>query len=483
MAIHSSSAILFVDDNIHSRRLTAEVLRQAGFDVWEALTGSEALRLARQQPDLLLLDVCLPDLSGFEVCRRLRADPVTASLPVLHLSGVARSSEERAQGLELGADGYLIKPVEPVELIAHIRALLRLHRAEQSLRESEERYRLIAENATTPVFMLDDQSTILFANRAVEKVFGYTAEELLDQKLTVLMADPLRSRHRTALARYLSTGQRSLPWEGMEVLGQHRSGRAVALEVSFGEFHDREGRRRFVGVARDITDRKEAEQALVALSRRLLEVQEAERRHIAHELHDEVGQTLTALKITLHAAQQQPPDAPAAPLLQDAVKEVHRIMEQIRTLSLSLRPPMLDDLGLVAALRWHVNGVTTRTGLAVGLDVEGITERLPAKLEMACFRIVQEALNNVSKHARAAHATVTLRQEAGDLHLMICDDGVGFDVTAARKGASRGASLGLLGMEERARLLGGRFDIHSACGAGTYVQAYFPLSSTVGTSE
>jgi two-component system sensor histidine kinase UhpB len=458
----SPAAILFVDDNAASRRLTAEVLRQAGFEVWEAPTGSEALRLVRQHPDLVLLDVCLPDVSGFEVCRHIRADPATASIPVLHLSGVARSSEERTQGLEGGADGYLIKPVEPAELIAHVRALLRLHRAEESLRESEERYRLIAENASAAVFMLDEESTILFANRAAEEVFGYSADELLEQKLTMLMPESLRGRFQAAVARYLATGRRSVRWEGMEVLGRHRSGREIALEVSFGEFRNREGRRRFIGVVRDITARKEAEQALATLSRRLLEVQEAERRHIAHELHDEVGQALTALKITLHSAQQLVPDTPAAPLLLDALGQLDRTMQQLRTLSLGLRPPMLDDLGLVAALRWHIQGVRERTGLAVRLEVDPCAGRQAAELEMACFRVVQEALNNVVQHARAANVSVELRCSEGELDLTVRDDGAGFDVAAARKQANRGPSLGLLGMEERVRLLGGQFGIQSA---------------------
>src|SRR5262245_17540565 len=109
MPTRSPAAILFVDDSDVTRGSTAEVLRHAGFDVWEAPTGGEALRLAREMPDLVLLDVGLPDLSGFEVCRRIRADPATASIPLLHLSGVASSSEDRTRGLEGGADGYLVK--------------------------------------------------------------------------------------------------------------------------------------------------------------------------------------------------------------------------------------------------------------------------------------------------------------------------------------------------------------------------------------
>src|SRR5262249_55504009 len=150
----------------------------------------------------------------------------------------------------------------------------------------------------------------------------------------------------------------------------------------------------------------------------------------------------------LHTVHQLAEDSPA-PLLLEAVGQVDRIMQQVRTLSLELRPPMMDDLGLVAALRWHVKGVTERTGLAVRLDVDSLAGRLPAELEMACFRVVQEALNNVVKHARTAGASVELRRQGDELLLTVRDDGVGFDVAAAGKRAARGSSLGLLGMEER----------------------------------
>src|SRR5579884_3984609 len=431
MSARSPAVILCMDDDNLVRRLTAEVLRQAGFDVREAATGQEALHLARQRPDLVLLDVRLPDLSGFEVCRRLRADPATARIPLLHLSGVARSGVDRAHGLEGGADGYLVKPVEPAELVAQVKALLRLSRAEASLRESEERYRLLAENASAAVFLLDERSTILFANRGAERVFGYAPDELRGASVTRLMPPELRPRHGEAIARYLATGARSVAWEGRELPGLHRSGRRLVLDVSFGEFVDHERRRRFVGVVRDVTARKEAELALANLSRRLLAVQEAERRHIARELHDEVGQGLTALLISLHGLRPFATDPAAAALLGDARGLAERVVNQIRTLSLELRPPMMDDLGLAAALRWHVKGVAERTGLGVRLEADDLPERLPADLEMACFRVAQEALANAVKHAAARTVAVELRLRPGELLLTVRDDGAGFDVAAA----------------------------------------------------
>lgn len=171
-------------------------------------------------------------------------------------------------------------------------------------------------------------------------------------------------------------------------------------------------------------------------------MQETERRHIAHELHDEVGQALTALKINLHTVHQRTADESSATHFQEAMGMVDRIMQQVRSLSLELRPPMMDDLGLLASLRWHVKVVTERTGLPVQLDADVFPGRLSAELEMACFRVVQEALNNVVKYAKARAVRVELRHREGKLHLSIRDDGVGFDVAVTRKRGAEGDSLG-----------------------------------------
>src|SRR6516162_5229643 len=130
MATQPPVSILYVDDDADTRQAFGWLFRSAGFQVKEAATGSEALRLAEERPDLVVLDVNLPDINGFEVCRRIKAGPGTHSIPVLHLSAVFVRSEDRTHGLEEGADGYLIKPIDPEELLAHVRALLRIHRAE-----------------------------------------------------------------------------------------------------------------------------------------------------------------------------------------------------------------------------------------------------------------------------------------------------------------------------------------------------------------
>jgi signal transduction histidine kinase len=223
---------------------------------------------------------------------------------------------------------------------------------------------------------------------------------------------------------------------------------------------------------------------LQTLSTRLMEAQETERRHIARELHDEIGQALTAVKINLQTLKrsadtlsQSSSSTEIVSPIQDSADIVEVALQQVRNLSLDLRPSLLDDLGLVAALRWYVDRFTKRTGIKTNFLANSYQAQLDPKIETACFRIVQEALTNVMRYAQGQQVTVELRQQDEVLHLLISDDGVGFDVQAARERATQGGSLGLLGMEERALLVNGQFRIHSTPTEGTKIDVSFPIAA------
>jgi signal transduction histidine kinase len=213
---------------------------------------------------------------------------------------------------------------------------------------------------------------------------------------------------------------------------------------------------------------------LQALSHRLIRAQERERRHLARELHDEIGQALTAVKINLESLQRSAGAAWTEPL-GDSIDIIKHTLEQVRSLSLDLRPSMLDDFGLVAALRWHLDRQALRAGFRLHFESDPFMKRLPPEIETTCFRVAQEALTNILRHAKASQVNVALRQTEGEMLLTVEDDGVGFDVAFARRAATQNASIGLLGMEERARLAGGWLEITSERHSGTTLRAHFPL--------
>jgi signal transduction histidine kinase len=222
-------------------------------------------------------------------------------------------------------------------------------------------------------------------------------------------------------------------------------------------------------------ERKGASQKLQILSHRLVEVQETERRQIARELHDEIGQSLTVAEMNLQAALKIPGQDEVTRRLKATIEAVELVLEQVHDLSLNLRPSMLDDLGLEPALRWYLNRQAASAGLEARFRADTLERRMDPMIETECFRVAQEALTNVVRHSQARRVALELQKINGHLHLRVRDDGIGFDVPALRRQAVRGDSLGLLSMEERASLAGGGLEFISAAGKGTEVHAWFPL--------
>lgn len=210
------------------------------------------------------------------------------------------------------------------------------------------------------------------------------------------------------------------------------------------------------------------------ISKGVLRAQEAERRRISHELHDGVGQSLTALKMQLDLLSQSPMDATGA-CIEELRTLADRALQDVRQLSRLLRPHMLDDLGLLPTLKWLFRSFEKSAGIDVEFQHEGIDGRLDADLETLAFRIVQEALTNSAKHARAASIHVRARATPSRLFLTIQDRGVGFDPEAILEPANPNGGFGIPGMRDRVHLFGGRFSLHSAPGAGTRIEVDVPL--------
>jgi signal transduction histidine kinase len=226
--------------------------------------------------------------------------------------------------------------------------------------------------------------------------------------------------------------------------------------------------------------------ALRQISQRLVRAQEEERRRISRELHDELGQTLTALRVNLDVVHRNLPED-VSPKLDRSLNEASRLaahtLETARNLSLKLHPPLLDDLGLVSALRWELDRHEQRTNQTVHFEANLFEVDLPPELDITVYRIICEALTNIARHARASHIRVYFQWKNGHIVVGIEDDGRGFDVNRWLNSPLERESLGLASMRERTSLLGGQFKIISEFGHGTRIRARFPLDPSAITTK
>ncbi|MBI3804637.1 MAG: PAS domain S-box protein [Nitrospirae bacterium] len=323
-------------------------------------------------------------------------------------------------------------------------------RMEGALRKSDERFHLIARATNDAIWDWDLATNTLWWNDSFKSLFGYKAEEIEPG------IESWSNRiHPEDKERVLSNIRADIDSSEQFWSDEYRFRRADGSYATIFDrgyvVHVENGKpARMIGAMIDITARKEAEDAVAryakrlrGLSGQLLEAQETERRRIARELHDEIGQSLTAIKIQLRAVQRRRDERPSQ--LEETIGIVDQALSQVRSLSLDLHPPQLDELGLVATLRWHLDQQARGANLTPQFSADPLT-RLHPDLEMACFRVAQEALTNVIRHAEAQQVSIELRQEGGNLHLTIKDDGKGFDVDAARDRALQGVSMGLVGM-------------------------------------
>jgi PAS domain S-box-containing protein len=355
-------------------------------------------------------------------------------------------------------------------------------RAEERQRENEERHRLLSELTSDYIYTCrvgpDGSIRLEQATEGFTRITGYTVDELEARGGWVALLHPADLPASAEQMKQLLAGQRGV--DELRIIT--KKGEVRWIRFSTQPIWDEVRGRvvRMFGAVQDITERKRAElrlhdyaQRLQALSRRLLEVQESERRHLARELHDEVAQTLTALSLNFSTCTRKE-GAALRGALEEAQALVKELTGRVRDLSLRLRPTMLDDLGLLPALVWLLQRYQAQTPVQVQFQHSGLGRRFRHDVETAAYRVVQEALTNVARYAAVDAATVRLWTDRDRLYVQVEDHGVGFDLEAVR---SAGATSGLSGMQERVELLGGRLTIDSVRGEGTCLTAELPLGA------
>lgn len=472
------ATILNVNDNEAHRYSFSRILQQAGFAVKEAKTGEEALRLAAEVPDVIILDVKLPDMDGFEVCRHIKEGAATAHIPVLQVSAFFTSTSARVTGLESGADAYLAQPVEPEELVAIVRTLLRTRQAEDALRESEQRLRMAQLAANIASWDWDLTTGRVFWPQELYQVAGLDRSLPPSRETWMEHIFPEdRGRAEQQLAEALNSQQTHIRLE----YRFRGSDNVVRWINRLGRiYRDEQGKPvRVLGIIGDVTERKLGEESRrdEELRRQLLEhvlsAQEEERRRVARELHDEAGQLLTSLLVGLRTLCGARTLTEAKNQAQHLREITAQAIEGVGRLARGLHASVLDELGLAAALARYAGDYSRVHGIAVELDT-GILESLPvpSTVQTGLFRIIQEALTNVAKHSGAKRVSVTFKSLADSMQVSVQDNGKGFLV--ARPAGNASNHLGLQGMRERAAILGGELKMHSAPGEGTTVTVVVP---------
>lgn len=423
----SQIKIVNVEDYEPSRVASSELLRLAGFDVYEAASGSEALELvARVKPQLVLLDVKLPDISGHEVCKRLKADD--PAIPILQISASLVSGQDRVRGLESGADAYLVKPVEPEELIATIKALLRMREAEEARRETEQRYELLFESSTLPTWLCDLASfKFLAVNNAAVKQYGYSREEFLAMSFR-----DIQPREELPGIEDFNTGMQHAVPNASEWRHKKKDGTTIDVEVIWQELLYR-GRPAALVMANDISGRKRAEEEreqLLGKEQKAREEAEAANRAkdeflatVSHELRAPLNAMLGWAQILRSTRVDEKTLAHAIEIIERSARTQSRLIEDLLDtarivsgrLRLDIQPVDLASIinNAVDVLRPASEGKEIEIELKLKAGREVITGD-PDRLQQVVWNLLSNAIKFTPKGGR-----VEVRLERADPHVRI----------------------------------------------------------------
>jgi PAS domain S-box-containing protein len=478
--------ILIVDDIEASRYAVSHILRKARFVVREAGTGQDALRLAAEKPDLIILDVNLPDMSGFEVCQKIKADPATAATPVLHLSASFVHSDARAEGLESGADGYLTYPLEPRELIANVQALLRVREAEKAARAQRELLHVTLSSIGDGVVATDAGGTVTFINPVAQGLTGWSEADAVGRPLD----DIFRIVHEKTgqpienpAAQVIRTGRAAGLANHSVLIG--RDGTRRPIDDTAAPIRDHE--RQFVGVVlvfRDIAERKRLEDALRQRSEALAD---RDRRKdeflamLAHELRNPLAPIRNSLQVLRLKLASDPEADHAGEMMERQVKHLARLIDDLLDVSRVTQGKLELQVKSV-----DLGAVVNRTVEAVRPLMDERRHRLEVVLpdSQLCLRadpgrleqVLSNLLNNAAKYTdTGGHIRLEAVREGAEAIVRVRDNGIGirtemlprlFDIFQQADRVpgrvSEGLGLGLSLVRSLVEMHGGRVTASSA---------------------
>jgi PAS domain S-box-containing protein len=521
MMSHEKVNILMVDDQPGKLLTYDAILADLGENLVKATSAKDALeKLLKTDVAVVLMDVSMPEIDGFELAEIIRQHPRFQKTAIIFVSAVHLTDLDRLKGYQHGAVDYLSVPIVPEVLRAKVRVFAELHRKKLQLErlnnELEERVAdrtLQLEQKALALQQLNfdlgqkNQELDAIVQTAPDIIFSRQADgsrDYISSRFYEYTGAPAGSAigfgwleylHREdkerSLAHWMRCVESGESYESEYRLrgadGQYRWFRARAVPL-----RDLEGRIvKWYGTCSDIHDSKLLEQSirdsavelermvdlrtaeLRRLSSRLMTMQDEERRRIAREIHDGLGQELAAAKMILDGVLSKDSSPSMRQAADDASELVDRAIKQVRTISHLLHPPLLDEVGLVSALRWYLEGISDRSGIAIRLEVEpSDLSRLKPDIETAVFRIIQEALTNMFRHSGARNGRVTLTEGEGCIVVTVRDDGKGIEEQVIQlRPDSVGVGIG--GMRQRVNELGGSLRLANA-NPGTIVEVVIP---------
>jgi PAS domain S-box-containing protein len=466
--------VLVVDDTTDNLRLMQAILKSEPYDVVLASDGPTALQMVKASPpDLILLDVMMPGMDGYEVCRQLKAEETTQHIPVIFVTAL-HDVEAETRGFAAGGEDFITKPLNVPVVKARVRSHLALYRQRRSL---EGMFRDVIEFAPDAFILADRMGRMVQINARAEQLFGYSRDELVGRPVEVLMPPRLRGGHEGYRQAFVKAPRNLMM--GAAVYCMRKDGTEFPADINLSPLQTNRGDL-LMAVVRDVAERQRTETELNESRQRLRELaaqseaaRETERKHIAREVHDELGQVLTALRMDLAFTGMQ--FGAHEPALQDKVKSmkelVDRAIQGVRNVAGNLRPSALD-MGLVAAIEWQCSEFFKHTQIPCQFHSGKESIDLDESRAMVIFRIVQESLTNITRYAQAEKVSIDMERRGPKLWLGVRDNGKGFDPAIVTKHKT----YGLLGMRERALALGGQVEIKSAPGQGTLIEVTIPMS-------
>ena len=521
MSAHDKVNILMVDDQPGKLLSYEAILADLGENLIQATSAKEALeKLLKIEVAVVLMDVSMPEIDGFELAEIIRQHPRFLKTAIIFVSAVHLTDLDRLKGYQHGAVDYLSVPIVPEVLRAKVRVFAELHRKKQQLErlnaELEQRVVDRTQELEHKAVALEQLNRDLAQKNQELDAIVHTAPDIIFSRQSDSTRDYISSRFYEYTGAPLGSAV-GVGWlEYVHADDRERSMEHWLRCVQSGEAYETEYRLRgadgryrwfraravplrdpqgvivkWYGTCSDIHDSKLLEQSirenavelermvdlrtieLRRLSSRLMTMQDEERRRIAREIHDGLGQELAAAKMILDGILSKDSSPRMRQAAADSSMLVDRAIKQVRTISHLLHPPLLDEVGLVSALRWYLEGLSERSGIEIHLEVDPPDlGRLKADLETAIFRIIQEALTNMFRHSGARNGRVSLTEREGNVMVTVRDDGKGIEEQIVQfRPDSVGVGIG--GMRQRVSELGGRLRLANA-NPGTIVEVVIP---------